>query len=263
MYLVDSHCHLDMEEFADDLTQVVENAKSNGVKYMQTICTRLDNFPNVLKVAEKFDNVYCSVGIHPNEIDGNNITSTETLINLSKHPKVIGFGETGLDYYYPKSNSTSNRNAQITSFRNHINAARQTNLPVIIHSRAADDDMINILKEEQQKGKFPGLIHCFTSTKALAYCVLDLGMYISISGIITFKSAKDLQEIVKEIPLSQLLVETDAPYLAPTPMRGKRCEPAFTRHTAEFLSDLKAISFMDVANITTENFRKLFSKVNI
>ncbi|MDF2964791.1 MAG: yabD [Rickettsiaceae bacterium] len=256
MFLVDSHCHLDMQEFAGDLDQVVANAVASGVKYMQTICTRLDNFPNVLGVAEKYDNIFCSVGVHPHEIDLRSIPSAEELIKLSEHPKVIGLGETGLDYYY----ETSVRDAQIESFRNHIIAARETGLPVIIHSRSADEDMIKILKEEQVNGKFSGLIHCFTSTKNLAEVVIELDMYISVSGIITFKNAKDLQGIIKEIPLSRIIVETDAPYLAPTPMRGKRCEPAFTKHTAEFLADLKAVSLEEVVSSTTENFKKLFNK---
>jgi TatD DNase family protein len=245
-----------MKEFSADLDQVVESAKAHGVKYMQTICTRLDNFPNVLAVAEKYDNIFCSVGVHPNEVDPNVIPTSKELMELAKHPKVIGFGETGLDYYY----ETTEKESQITAFRNHIKAAREMKLPVIIHSRAADEDMIRVLREEQKEGKFPGLIHCFTSTKALAEAALELDMFISISGIITFKNAKELQEIVKEVPLSNILVETDAPYLAPTPMRGKRCEPAFTRHTAEFLADLKGVSFQEVVEVTTENFKELFIK---
>lgn len=259
MYLIDSHCHLDMAEFASDLEQVIANASANDVKYMQTICTRLDNFDNVLEIAKKYDNIFCSVGVHPNEVSKDDIASPEKLIKLANHPKVIGFGETGLDYYY----EATDRGSQITSFRNHIEAARRTQLPIIIHSRNADDDMISILKEEQAKGVFPGLIHCFTSTKKLADAVLELGMYISISGIVTFKNAKELQEIVKNIPLDSIIVETDAPYLSPTPHRGKRCEPAFTKHTAEFIADLKEVSFEQVVNATTANFYKLFSKVSI
>jgi TatD DNase family protein len=259
MFLVDSHCHLDMKEFANDLDQVVANAHANGIKYLQTICTRLDNFPNVLKVAEKFDNIFCSVGVHPNEVEEVGVPTVEELLALSQNPKVIGLGETGLDYYY----ENSKKELQIEAFRNHITVSRQTGLPVIIHSRSADNDTINILREEQAKGKFPALIHCFTSTKELADVALELDMHISISGIITFKNAIDLQNIVLDFPLSNILVETDAPYLAPTPHRGKRCEPAFTKNTAEFLANLKGVSFEEVASVTTNNFKKLFSKARI
>lgn len=255
--LVDSHCHLDFPDFSDDIEQVIENAHAHDIKIMQTICTKMTEFPKVRAVAEAHDNIYCSVGIHPHEVETQPETSAETLIEHSKHEKVIGIGETGLDYFYEHSP----RDLQKTSFRQHIIAARDTNLPLIVHTRDADEDTIEIMEEEHANGVYPALIHCFSSTKWLAYRALEMGHYISISGIVTFKKATDLQEIVKELPLERLLVETDAPYLAPVPKRGKRNEPAFTKYTAEFVAQLKGISYEEVARVTTENFFELFNKV--
>jgi len=258
MSLVDSHCHLDFKDFADELDDVVKRAKNAGVGTLVTISTQLSTFDKVLAIAERFDNIYCSVGVHPHEADKEPDVTAEQLIELAQHPKVVGIGETGLDYYYEQSN----RETQRACFRQHIIAARKTGLPLIVHSRDADEDVQEILRDEAGKGAFPGLIHCFTSTEAVAQCALDLGMSISISGIITFNSAKDLQEVVAKVPLDRLLVETDAPYLAPVPRRGKRNEPAFVIHTAEKLAALKNVSSQELATITSDNFFKLFSKVD-
>lgn len=254
--LVDSHCHLDFPEFASELPEVVARAQANGVGVMQTICTHITKFPQVLAVAERFPNVYASVGIHPHQVEEEPKVTAAEIIALTHNPKVIGIGETGLDYYYEHSP----RELQKISFRTHIEASRKTGLPLIVHTREADDDTINILYEEQKLGTFPGLIHCFSSSRQLAEKSVEFGFYISLSGILTFKKAEDLRAIVKDLPLERLIVETDSPYLAPLPHRGKRNEPAFTRHTAECLAQLKGISLDEVARITTENFSRLFTK---
>lgn len=255
--LVDSHCHLDFPDFADELDQVVERARKGGIGLMLSINTHVSRFPRVLAVAERFDDVYCTVGIHPHEAGSEPATDAETLIHLAEHPKVVGFGETGLDYYYDKSP----RDRQRDSFRVHIDAARRTELPIIIHTRDADDDMAQILSEEMAKGAFPGLIHCFSSGQHLADLAVELGLYISVSGIITFKKAEALQQVISTIPLDRLLVETDCPYLAPIPYRGKRNEPAYVAHTAAKVAELKGISTEALATATTANFLSLFSKV--
>lgn len=254
--LVDSHCHLDFPEFADDLPGVVARAHDAGIKTMLTICTHVTKFAQVLAVAEQFDDIYCTVGIHPHNAEGEpEVTATE-LIALADHPKVIGFGETGLDYFYEKSP----RKPQQRSFRAHIEAARETGLPVIIHTRSADADTVAILREEHAKGAFPGLLHCFSTAKEVADAAMDLGLFVSLSGIVTFKNATDVQETAKALPIERILVETDAPYLAPVPMRGKTNEPAFTAHTARHVADLRAQNADDFARETTDNFFRLFSK---
>ena len=258
MTLVDSHCHLDFKDFADELDDVVKRAENAGISTLVTISTQLSTFDKVLEIAERFDNIYCSVGVHPHEADQEADVTAEQLIELARHPKVVGIGETGLDYYYDHSD----RETQRACFRQHIIAARETGLPLIVHARDADEDMQEILRGEAGKGTFPGLIHCFTSTDAVAQCALELGMYISISGIITFNSAKDLRQVVAKVPLARLLVETDAPYLAPVPRRGKRNEPAFVIHTAEKLAEIKRVSPQELAAITSDNFFKLFSKAS-
>jgi len=255
--LVDSHCHLDFPDFADELDQVVERARQGGIGLMLTINTHVSRFPRVLAVAERFDDVYCTVGIHPHEAGNEPATDAETLIRLAEHPKVVGFGETGLDYYYDKSP----RDRQRDSFRVHIDAARRTGLPVIIHTRDADDDMAQILTEEMAKGAFPGLVHCFSSGPQLADLAVELGLFISVSGIVTFKKAEALQQVIASVPLDRLLVETDCPYLAPIPYRGKRNEPAYVAHTAAKVAELKGISPETLAAATTANFLSLFSKV--
>lgn len=254
--LIDSHCHLNFPHFEGILDDVITRAKEMDVTYMQTICTKMSEFQAILAIAEQYPNIWCSVGVHPNHVEEEALVTAQQLVSCAQHNKVIGLGETGLDYY----RDSSDRKKQQQSFIEHIKASRQTGLPVIVHTREADEDTIAILKEQMQEGVFPGLIHCFTSSHWLAEQAIDLGFYISISGIVTFKNAKDLQESVKLIPLERLLVETDAPYLAPMPHRGKTNEPGYTKHTAEFIAQLKDVSYEEVANVTTENFRKLFSQ---
>ncbi|MDB2414788.1 TatD family hydrolase [Rickettsiales bacterium] len=257
--LVDSHCHLNFPQFEGQIEQIIQRAADNDVKLMQTICTTMAEFPDILAIANKFDNVYASIGVHPNNVEKEPIVTLEQLVEGAKNQKVIGIGETGLDYYYEHSP----RDMQKTSLLVHIQAARDTGLPIIIHTRDADDDTIDILTSEYKKGEFKGLIHCFSTAEKLARAAIDIGFYISIPGIITFKKATQLQEIVKRLPLDRLLVETDSPYLAPVPYRGKTNEPAYTRHTAEFLAQLKNISYEEVAKATTENFYSLFSHKTI
>jgi TatD DNase family protein len=254
--LVDSHCHLDFPEFAPELDAVVARARQAGIGTMLTIGTRKSTFEKVRSIAERFDEIYCSFGIHPHEADKETAMTTEQLIAVAQHPKVIGFGETGLDYYYEHSP----REQQQRSFRAHIAASRETGLPLIVHTRNADEDMTAILTEEAAKGPFPGLIHCFSSSAQLARTAVDLGLFISISGIVTFKAAGDLRETVKGVPLDRLLVETDAPYLAPVPNRGKRNEPAFVVHTAAQVAQLKTMSPDELARATSDNFFRLFKK---
>jgi TatD DNase family protein len=254
--LVDSHCHLDFPDFEGELETVVTRARNAGVGYMVTICTHVTKFDQVRAVAEQFDNMWCTVGIHPHNAGSEPETSTETLVSMAAHPKVVALGETGLDFFYDHSP----RDRQERAFRAHIAAARETGLPVVIHTRDADDDMVRILKDEHAKGAFPGLIHCFSSGSALAGAALDLGLYISVSGIVTFKKADELRETIKNVPVERILVETDSPYLAPVPHRGKRNEPAFTAFTAATVADLKAMDRDDFARATTDNFFRLFGK---
>lgn len=255
--LVDSHCHLDFPDFAAEVDDVVTRAQAAGVGLMVTISTKVSEFDKILAIAERFPNVYCSVGIHPHEAASEPETDTATLVKLAAHPKVVGIGETGLDYYYEHSP----REPQMRCFLAHIAAARETGLPLIVHTRDADEDTAAVLTQEMGKGAFPGLLHCFTSSPALAAKALDLGFYISMSGILTFKSAAELQETARGIPLDRLLVETDSPYLAPIPKRGKRNEPSFVVHTAAKLAELKDVSVDTLARTTSENFLRLFSRV--
>lgn len=254
--LVDSHCHLDFPDFEGEVDAVVARAAEAGIDYMVTICTHVTKFEQVLAVASGFGNMWCTVGIHPHNAGTEPETSAETLIALADNPKVIGLGETGLDFFYDHSA----RDAQETAFRAHISAARETGLPLIIHTRDADDDMIRILRDEHAKGTFPGLIHCFSSGRTLAEAALELGLYISVSGIVTFKKADELRETVETVPVERILVETDSPYLAPVPHRGKRNEPAFTAHTAEAVAALKGMTPDQLAEATTDNFFRLFRK---
>ena len=255
--LVDSHCHLDFPDFSEELDAVVDRAQQAGVGMMLTINTHLSRFPRVLAVAERYDTVYCTVGTHPHEAGVEPMATQEDLLRLADHPKVVGFGETGLDYFYDKSP----RDLQQQSFRVHIQAAREMGLPVIVHTRDADEATLAILSEEMAKGRFTGLIHCFSSSLELAEKAIEMGLYISISGIVTFKKADILQNSIRQLPLDRMLVETDCPYLAPIPYRGKRNEPAYLAYTAEKLAELKGVSVQDVQNITTQNFLTLFSKV--
>ncbi|HUO01864.1 MAG TPA: TatD family hydrolase [Rhizomicrobium sp.] len=255
--LVDSHCHLDFPEYAGKLDEVVARARDAGVGACVSIGTELKRFPGVRAVAERFDNVWCSVGIHPHEAENELLSDAELLLKETRHPKVVGIGETGLDYFYEHSP----REKQIANFRAHIQAGRESGLPVIVHTRDADDDTIRVLQEEMGKGVFTGLIHCFTGTQRLADESLKLGLYISISGIATFKKSDALRDVIRTVPLDRLLVETDAPFLAPVPHRGQTNEPAYVVHTAKTVAELKGVSEEELARATTDNFFRLFSKV--
>jgi len=256
MMLVDSHCHLDFPEFAPDLEAVVARAGEAGVGAMLTIGTRLDRFPGVRAVAERFANVYCTVGVHPHEAKDAPEGATGELLRLADHPKVVGFGETGLDFYYEHSPKAD----QEHSFRAHIAAARDAGLPLVVHSRDADPDTLRVLGDEYRQGPFTGLMHCFSSGPELAEGALALGLYISFSGIVTFKKADQVRAVAAKVPLDRLLVETDAPYLAPHPNRGKRNEPAFTALTAARLAEDRGLSAEALAEATTDNFFRLFAK---
>lgn len=255
--LIDSHCHLDFPDFGPEVEEVVARAHGAGVGLMLTISTKVSEFDRVRAVAERFPHVYCTVGIHPHEAASEPETDTATLVEMAKHPKVVGIGETGLDYFYEHSP----REAQQRNFRAHIAAARETGLPLVVHTRDADEDTAAILTEEMGKGAFPGLLHCFSSGPQLAEKALEIGLYISLSGILTFKNAVELRETAARVPLDRLLVETDAPYLAPVPKRGKRNEPSFVVHTAEKLAEVKGIGAAALAEATTANFLRLFSRV--
>lgn len=254
-YIVDTHCHLDLiEEKGILFEEIVKNSLANNVKILQTICTRITEIDKILSYTKKHDFIYASVGIHPCNVTEQPQVKAEEIVALCEaNSKIIGIGETGLDYYHDKSAIP----LQKTSFLEHIQASRATGLPTIIHSRDCDDDMISLLKSEP---KFPALLHCFSSTEKLARAALDLGIYISISGIVTFKNAQQLQEIVKFVPLEFLLVETDSPYLAPMPHRGAINQPAFTKHVVEKIAELKGLTVEEVAVATTENFFRIFKK---
>ena len=251
--LVDSHCHLDFPDFAAERDAVIARARAAGIGTMLTIGTRLDQFPAVRDIAETYDDVWCSVGAHPHEAAYHEATTATELAALAAHPRVVGIGETGLDFHYDHSP----HEAQERVFRAHIAAARQTGLPLIIHAREADDAIAAILREEHPPA---AVLHCFSSGRALAETAIELGYYISISGIVTFRNAEDLRAIVRYLPLDRLLLETDAPYLAPVPYRGKRNEPAYVTATAAAVAALKDIEPKRLSSITSENFFKLFSK---
>jgi len=255
--LVDSHCHLDFPEFAPEIAQVVARARDAGIGICLTIGTKLSGMSRVREIAEEFPDVFCTVGIHPHEAATEQLASAQPLLDLAAHPKVVGIGETGLDYYYEHSP----RDVQMANFRAHIRAARESRLPLIVHTRDAEDDTIAVLREAMEEGAFTGVIHCFTGTDRLAQAALELGLYISASGILTFKKADALRDVLRDVPLERLLVETDAPYLAPVPHRGKRNEPAYVAQTANALADLKGIAADTLAAATTENFLRLFTRV--
>jgi TatD DNase family protein len=255
--LVDSHCHLDFPDFASELDAVVARARTVGIGRMVTISTRVKKLPQVLAIAEQFPEVFCSVGTHPHNAHEELDIDTNALIALTKNPKVVAIGEAGLDYHY----NNSPRDAQAQGLRQHIAASRETGLPLVIHSRDCDADMVKILKEESGKGTFPAVLHCFTGGRDLAMRAIDLGHYVSFTGILTFKNSQALRDIAHELPADRILVETDAPYLAPLPYRGKRNEPAFVAETAKVLADCRSVSADEIARQTTENFFRLFNKV--
>jgi TatD DNase family protein len=258
MMLVDHHCHLDFKELAQDREGVLARAREAGVGVIVTISTRIRRLPELLAIAEAHENVYCSVGTHPHNAHEELDIPLEEIVRLSAHPQVVAIGEAGLDYHYKHSTPE----AQADGFRRHIAAARATGLPLEIHTREADEDTARILEEEHAKGAFPAILHCYTGGPELAQRALALGLYVSFTGVVTFKKSEALREIAKSIPLDRLLVETDAPYLAPEPYRGKINEPAYVVHTAKALAKVKGISFEEMAAATTENFFRLFRKVS-
>jgi TatD DNase family protein len=253
LVLADSHCHLDFPAFAAEREAVIGRARAAGVDTMLTICTRLDQFDEVRAIAEGYDGIWCSVGAHPHEAAEHAALLADQLLALAAHPKVVGLGETGLDFHY----YLSPREIQERVFRSHIAASHASGLPLIIHAREADREIAQILEEERPP---PGVLHCFSSGQALAETAIGLGFYISISGIVTFRNADELRAIVRDLPLERLLVETDAPYLAPVPYRGKRNEPAFVAATAAAVAELKSVDPRHVAAVTRDNFFRLFSK---
>jgi len=254
--LIDSHCHLDFPDFAEELDEVVARARRAGVRRMVTICTRVSQFDRILAVAERFEDVVCTVGVHPHEAAVETDADTRRLVELARHPKVVGIGECGLDYYYEHSP----RDRQQAQFRAHIAAARETGLPIVIHTRDADADTAAILAEEMRAGAFGGVLHCFSSGRALADAAVEMGLYISLSGIVTFKNAEELRQTAMAVPVERLLVETDAPYLAPVPMRGKRNEPAFVAHTAARVAELRGMPLAAFVAQTGANFFRLFDR---
>ncbi|RDD62032.1 TatD family hydrolase [Ferruginivarius sediminum] len=255
--LVDSHCHLDMVATRDDLDEVVARANRAGVATMVTISTTLSGFADVLAIAKRCEDVWCSVGVHPHEAGSEGQSAPDRVVELAADPFVVGIGESGLDYYYDKSP----RPAQEESFRAHIRAAQQTGLPLIVHSRDAEEDTARILREEYEGGGPYGCVmHCFSSGRELAEAALDLGFYISFSGIVTFKKSDELRDIASMVPRERLLIETDAPYLAPVPKRGKPNEPAYLSYTADFLAEHLGMSREELAETTTANFFRLFNR---
>ncbi|HEY1543456.1 MAG TPA: TatD family hydrolase [Xanthobacteraceae bacterium] len=255
--LVDSHCHLDFPDFADELDAVVARARAADIGRMVTISTRVVKHAGLLAIAERFPDVFCSVGTHPHNAHEEPDIGTADLVAHTRHPKVVAIGEAGLDYHY----DYSPRDAQERGFRAHIAAARETGLPLVIHAREADDDVARILEEETGKGAFPAVLHCFTGGRDLAQRAIALGLSISFTGIVTFKKSDDLRAIAASLPSDRILVETDAPYLAPGKFRGKRNEPSFVVETAKTLAQVRGVAFDEIARQTTENFFRLFSKV--
>lgn len=257
--IVDSHCHLDFPDFEGEIPAIVKRAETAGVTQMVTICTRLKNEPSVRKIAEDHPQIFYAAGTHPMSAAEEPLASVDQLIDIAKHPKMVGIGETGLDYHY----TSESADIQKQSLRIHIEAARHTKLPLIIHARAADDDMARILTEEFQNGAYNCVMHCFSSSATLAKAAIDLGFYLSMSGIATFKKSQELRDIFATCPLDRVLVETDSPYLAPVPYRGKRNEPAYVADTAKTGAEVFNISYPEFAKQTTENFHRLFDKTTL
>lgn len=255
---VDSHCHLNYKGLVEDQDGVLARAAAAGVSTMLNISTRKREWGDIIATAEKAPNIWASVGIHPHEADGHPDVDTAQLVTAARHDKVVAIGETGLDYYYDHSD----REQQQTSFRAHLAASRETGLPVIVHTRDAEQDTARLLEQEMGKGAYSGVIHCFTASGDFADIALNLGFFISISGIVTFKNAEALRETARRIPADRLLIETDSPFLAPVPHRGKSCEPAYVADTARFLADLRGVSIDELAAQTAENFFRLFHKAS-
>ena len=256
--LVDSHCHLDFDDFEDDTAEIIERARECGVNMILNAGNNIDELENQLALSEKYPFIYAAVGVHPHNASEYPELKAEDIIAKTNHKKVIGIGETGLDYYY----DYAPKDLQIKLLKEHIKAAQETGLPLIIHNRDSDDDMADILGKAYKEKPFSGMIHCFSSSEKFADFALSIGFYISASGIITFNKSGELRDIFKDIPLDRLLVETDSPFLAPIPMRGRRNEPAYVRYTAERLAQLKEIPFEKLAQITSDNFHNLFRKAS-
>ena len=255
--LVDSHCHLDFPDFADDLDAVVARAEAMGVGRIVTISTRVNRLAALLTIAERFPNIYCSVGTHPHNADEEDNIPAEKLIELTRHPKVVALGEAGLDNFYEHGST----GAQERGFRAHIAAARATGLPLVIHTRDADDDCGRILEDEMANGSFRAVLHCYTGGRDLAMKAIAMGLSISFTGILTFKKSQALRELAAELPADRIMVETDAPYLAPGKFRGKRNEPSYVVETAKVLAETRGVPLEEISRQTTENFFRLFSKV--
>ena len=255
--LVDSHCHLDFPDFADDLDAIVKRAETAGVSRIVTISTRVRKLDGLLKITDRFSNVFCSVGTHPHNADEEDGITADELIALTKHPKVVALGEAGLDNHYTDGSPA----AQERGFRAHIAAARATGLPLVIHTREADERCGEILDEEVAKGPFKAVLHCYTGGRELAMKAIDLGLSISFTGILTFKNSQSIRDIAAELPADRIMVETDAPYLAPGKYRGKRNEPSFVTETARVLAETRGVSIEEISRQTTENFFRLFDKV--
>jgi len=255
--VIDTHCHLDFDDFAPERDDIIKRANDVGVERMVTISTRVKKFDRVKAVADVYDSVFCSVGTHPHNAAEETDVTTEDIVSLAAHRKCVAIGEAGLDYHY----DTAPRDVQATVFRTNIAASRQTGLPLVIHARDADEDMISILEEETGKGAFPFILHCFSSRQTLADVGIQLGGYVSFSGILTFKNSQEIRDIAKSVPHERLLVETDAPYLAPPPFRGKRNEPSYVVNTARVLAETIGLSEADTRDLTTANAYRLFSKM--
>ncbi|HVI64236.1 MAG TPA: TatD family hydrolase [Bradyrhizobium sp.] len=255
--LVDSHCHLDFPDFSGDLDAIVARAAQAGIGRIVTISTRVRRLSELIAIAERFPNVYCSVGTHPHHADEEDGIAPEELIELTGHPKVVALGEAGLDYFYDNGSPQ----AQARGFRAHIAAARATGLPLVVHTRDADEDCGRILQEETAKGPFRAVLHCYTGGRELAMTAIELGLSISFTGILTFKKSEALRALAAELPADRIMVETDAPYLAPGKFRGKRNEPAYVVEVAKVLAEARGVSLEEISRQTTENFFRLFSKV--
>lgn len=255
--LIDSHCHLDFPDFAPERDKVVERARAAGLRRMITISTRTDAFAAISEIADTYGDVFCTVGTHPHQAHEEVEVTEDHLLALARHPKCVGIGEAGLDYHYDKAP----RDIAARVFRTHIRAARTSGLPIVIHARDADADVAAILSDEMEKGAFKGLLHCFTASSALAEAALSLGLFISFSGVLTFKNSETLRDIARTVPMDRLLVETDAPFLAPVPYRGKRNEPAFVAATAKTLAEVKGVSLETIAEETSANALRLFNKM--